>query len=152
LSLNSDTAKAIVESAHAAWNAGSVEGVLDKYVDDLIYVSNIEGANGEPLTIYGKEAFRAQFMPVMAAVESKTSIDGFHFQGGIARVRLSAFVRHRTTGHLLTGSFRQIMHFRGFQICKLEDFHDAAKVNAFWRLVWMDAARSFPARLPPKES
>jgi hypothetical protein len=35
VSLNYETARVIAEAAHAAWNAGSLEGVLDKYVDDL---------------------------------------------------------------------------------------------------------------------
>ena len=131
-----------MEAAHVAWNAGSLEGVLDKYVDDLVYISNAEGENGGPLTIYGKEAFRHRFAPVLAAVESKTAIEGFHFQDGLARVRLSTFVRHRTTGHVLTGSFRQLMHFRQLQICKLEDIHDAAKMRAFWQLVQLEMAGS----------
>jgi hypothetical protein len=50
VSLNYETARVIVEAAHAAWNAGSLEGVLDKYVDDLVYISNSEGENGGPLT------------------------------------------------------------------------------------------------------
>ena len=139
LNLNYDTAKAIVESAHAAWNAGDIEGVLAKYVDDLVYVPNF-APDGEPTPIHGKEDFRRRFTPVLAIVESKTSIDSFHFQDGDARVQLSAFVRHRTTNHVLTGSFRQKFHFRKFQICKLEDFHDAAKLAAFWRLVQADTS------------
>ena len=88
MSINYETAQAIVEATHAAWNAGSLDGVLDKYVDDLVYTSNGEGENGGPLTIYGKEAFRNRFAPVLAAVESKTAIEGFHFQDGIARYQL----------------------------------------------------------------
>ena len=123
MSLNEDMARAIVEAAHAAWNAGDLEGVLQNYVDDLIYVSNVEGANGQPLVIHGKDAMRSHFSSVLVAVESKTTIESFHFEGESARVRLAAFVRHKTTGHVLTGSFRQILQFRGFRISKLEDFH-----------------------------
>ena len=141
LDLNYDTAKAIVDSAHAAWNAGDIEGVLAKYVDDLVYMPNF-APDGDPKPIYGKEHFRQRFTPVLAIVESKTSIDSFHFQDGLARVHLSVFVRTRTTNHVLTGSYRQKFHFRGFRICKLEDFHDAAKMAAFWRLVDADTQRA----------
>lgn len=144
MDLNSDTAKAIVEAAHAAWNAGSIEGMLQKYVDDLVYVTNT-GPDGSSLTIRGREAFRARFEPIMGIVEAKTTIQHFHYDGRLARVRFGAYVRHRRTGHEMTGSYRQIIEFRGFQICRLEDFHDAAKMAAFWRLV---ETASQPDKLP----
>jgi ketosteroid isomerase-like protein len=135
LFISFDTAKAILEAAQGAWAAGSVEGVLDKYVDDLLYVSNTGGPNGEILTINGKDALRRRFMAAMAAVDSQTKFEAFRYENGIARTRLSAVIRHRATGHTLTCSLRQIICFREFQICKQEDFHDAAKMVAFWRLV-----------------
>lgn len=139
LFIGSETANAIITAAHSSWNAGCIDDVLDKYVEDLIYVSNT-GPDGTSFTIHGKQAFREKFVPAMSVVDSKTTITAFRFEDGIARVRLSAFVRHRQTGHELTGTFRQMFHFRGFQICKLEDYHDAAKITAFWRMVEMDMA------------
>ena len=128
------TARDIVEAAHSSWNAGSIDGMLQMYVDDLEYITNT-GPDGSSLTIHGKEDFRARFEPVMAIMCPRTSIESFHFENGIARVRLSAYARHRGTGLELTGNYRQLIEFRGFQICRLEDFHDAAKMAAFWRLV-----------------
>jgi ketosteroid isomerase-like protein len=145
--LNSDTAKAIVEAAHAAWNAGSVEGMLQKYVEDLVYVTNT-GPEGRSLTFYGKEAFRARFEPIMGIVDAKTTVRHFRYDGNFARVRFDTHVRHRRTGLEMTGSYRQIIAFRGFQICRLEDFHDAAKMAAFWRLVEM---ASQPDKLSAEE-
>jgi ketosteroid isomerase-like protein len=139
LDLNYDTAKAIVEAAHSAWNAGSVEGMLEKYADDIVYTTNT-GPDGSLLLIRGKEGFRARFEPVMAIVDSKTSMQSFRFDGDTARVRFKTFVRHRQTGQEMTGSFRQLVQFRGFKICRLEDFHDAARIAAFWRLVDMQTA------------
>ena len=130
-----DTAKAILEAAQGAWAAGSVEGVLDKYVDDLVYITNTGGVCGQSLTINGKDDLRRRFTAAMTAVDSRTQIEAFRYEGGIARVRLSAIIRHRSTGHTLTCSLRQILSFRGYQIAKHEDFHDAPKMAAFWRLV-----------------
>ena len=133
------TARAIVEAAHAA-DARSLEAVLT----DLPTTSSTRPILGErtggPLTIHGKQAFRDRFAPILAAVDSTTTVDGFHFQNGVARVRLSAFARHRNTGHTLTGSFRQLVCFRGFQIWTVPDFHDAAKTRAFWQMVRSDMA------------
>jgi ketosteroid isomerase-like protein len=137
--LNTETAHAIVQSAHAAWNAGDIDGVLANYVDDLIYTCNTVGAEGEPITLYGKAAMRERFEPALVAVDSKTVINGFRFDDGVARVRLWSSVKHKATGHLLSGSFRHVVHFRGFKIAKLEDFHDAARMAAFWRMVQCDA-------------
>ena len=134
MDLNYETAKAIVEAAHAAWNTGSVEGMLEKYVDDMVYATNT-GPDGSLLMIRGKEDFRARFEPVMAIIDSRTSMQSFRFDGDAARVRFKTFVRHRQTGQEMIGSYRQLVQFRGFKICRLEDFHDAAKLAAFWRLV-----------------
>ncbi len=146
--MNNDTAKAIVEAAHAAWNAGSIEGMLQKYVEDLVYVTNT-GPDGSSLTIYGREAFRARFEPIMDIVDAKTIVQHFQYDGSFARVRFNTYVRHRQTGLEMTGSYRQIIEFRGFKICRLEDFHDAAKMAAFWRLV---ETASQPDKLSARES
>jgi hypothetical protein len=139
VALNGDTAKAILEAAQGAWAGGSVEGVLQKYVDDLVYITNT-GPSGASLTINGKDGLRRRFVAVMAAVESASRIDAFRYEGGVARIRLSAIIRHRSTGHVFKCSLRQIIYFREFQICKQEDFHDAAKMAAFWNLVEMPMA------------
>lgn len=145
-----ETAKAILEAAQGAWAAGSVEGVLDKYVDDLAYVSNTGGPNGESLTINGKEALRKRFTLAMAAVDSRTKFEAFRYENGVARTRLSAVIRHRSTGHTLTCSLRQVLHFRGFRIERHEDFHDAAKMLAFWRLVGNPLDQ--PEKTPERET
>jgi len=44
-------------------------------------------------------------------------------------------VPHKGTGHKLAGTFRQVVYYRNNQIAQLEEFHDAARMAAFWRLV-----------------
>jgi hypothetical protein len=66
------TARDIVEAAHSSWNAGSIDGMLQMYVDDLEYITNT-GPDGSSLTIHGKEDFRARFEPVMAIMCPRTS-------------------------------------------------------------------------------
>jgi ketosteroid isomerase-like protein len=147
LIISFDTAKAILEAAQGAWAAGSVEGVLDKYVNDLVYITNTGGkAYGESLTINGKDDLRRRFTAAMTAVDSRTQIEAFRYESGVARLRLTAVIRHRATGHTLTCSLRQVLSFRGYQIAKHEDFHDAAKMAAFWRLVGnpLDQPRKTP--------
>ena len=53
----------------------------------------------------------------------------------IARAQIDTYVRHRRTGHVLAGSYRQVVTYRGNEIWRIEEYHDAAKMAAFWRLV-----------------
>ncbi len=135
MELNFETAKAIVEAAHAAWNNRNIEGVLDHYTDDLIYWSNAGGPDDGPLTVFGKSGLRNLLTPVLPVIDSMTTIETFAFADGVARAQVSTFVRHKATGLDLSGYYRQLLYFRGFSIFKNEEFHDAAMLSTFWRLV-----------------
>lgn len=124
-----------MESAQEAWNAGSVEGVLDKYVNDLVYTTNTGRPNGESLTFRGKDELRKLYRTTMEVLDSASRLESVRYENGLVRTRLTAVLRHRATGHILTCSLRQILRFREFRIAEQEDFHDAAKLAAFWRLV-----------------
>lgn len=41
---------------------------------------------------------------------------------------------------MLSGSFRQVSLFGGMKIMAIEEFHDAAKMRAFWKMVRSDEA------------
>ena len=127
-------AKSILEAAHAAWSRGDIEGVLSCYVDDLIFYCNTGGADGSPLTIEGKKDFRA-FLLKMQGTEGHAIVEYFRFTDGIGRALIRAVIRHKGTGHKLAGTFRQVVYYRNNQIAQLEEFHDAARMAAFWRLV-----------------
>jgi len=134
-SINIEIIRAILESAREAWNSGSVEGVLDKYVEDIIYTTNTGGPNGESLTIRGKEDVRRRYLGAMALIESRSRIEYVRWDNGLVRTRLVATMRHRETGIESTVRLRQLIRFRGFLIAEIQDFHDAAKLAAFWRFV-----------------
>ena len=113
-------ARDILDAAHAAWSRGDVEGVLSQYVDDLTYWSNTGAPDGGPLTIVGKMALRA-FLESIG--------------DGLGRAKIECFIRHKQTGHTLVGSYRQVITFRGDKILRVDEYHDAAKMAAFWRLI-----------------
>ena len=71
----------------------------------------------------------------MDVIDSQSSLKAVRYRDGIVRTRLVVEIRHRATGHTLTCSLRQILRFDGFRIAEEEDYHDAAKLAAFWRLV-----------------
>jgi ketosteroid isomerase-like protein len=136
--LDAIAALALVESAHEAWANGDVDKMLDSYVDDMVSITNM-GPDGVPMTIEGKAAFRAVFEPVMGIIDSKTFISDFQFLGATARIRFQTYLRHRVTGLELTSTYREICTFRDDKIWKIEDFHDAALMSTFWKLVGIEA-------------
>ncbi|WP_157135444.1 MULTISPECIES: nuclear transport factor 2 family protein [unclassified Hyphomicrobium] len=133
--INIEIIRAILESAQEAWNSGSVEGVLDKYVEDIIYTTNTGGPKGESVTIQGKENVRHRYLTAMEQVESRSQIEYLRWDNGLVRTRLLVDMQHRETGVVLTTRLRQIIRFRGFLIAEIQDFHDAARLAAFWRFV-----------------
>jgi ketosteroid isomerase-like protein len=125
----------LLEAAHDAWCKGDVEGVLGCYADDCTYWCNAGSHDGVPFAVEGKPAFRVFLQSIVAAAESRSVIEHFQFEDGVGRAQVEAYIRHRGTGHVLAGSFRQIVTFSGHKIVRLEEYHDAAKMAAFWRLV-----------------
>lgn len=135
MACNEFIARTTLNATHAAWSKGDIDGVLAHYVDDLVYWCNTCGRDGSPLTIVGKADFRAFLEPIARIAESMSVPELFRFEDGVARAQVECYIKHRQTGLSLSGSYRQLAMFRGSQICRLEEFHDAAKMAAFWRLV-----------------
>lgn len=128
-------AREILDRAHAAWYERDIEGVLACYTDDLYYWCNAGAEENTPYVVEGKPAMRTFLRSIMAVADSGSVAEYFKFADGVARASIECFIRHRRTGLTLAGSYRQIVTFRGRKIARLQEFHDAAKLAAFWRLV-----------------
>jgi len=63
-------------------------------------------------------------------------------RGDVGRVQVHFWLRHRETGFGLNGSYRQLLTFRGGLICRIEEYHDAAKLNSFWAVVASETAKA----------
>jgi len=131
-------AREVLDATHDAWSKGEIERVLSHYVDDLTYWCNAGSLDGTPYVIEGKQEFRTFLRSIVAVAESVSVSEHFQFEDGIGRAKVEAYIRHRRTGHVLSGSYRQVVTFRGRKILRLDEFHDAAKMAAFWRLVTSD--------------
>jgi ketosteroid isomerase-like protein len=140
MELDEHRARMILESSHAAWSNGDVEGVLRHFVDDVTYFCNTGGPDGGPLAIAGKQAYREMLQMIVDVAESVSVAEYFRFQDGVGRATVECYIRHKTTRHTLVGSYRQLITYRGDKIARTEEFHDAAKMIAFWRLVSGEAA------------
>ncbi len=138
--LDESSAREILDKAHAAWSTGDIEGVLAQYVDDLTYWCNTGGPDGTPLTIAGKDALRTFMQSITRVAESISVSEYFRLQDCVGRANVECYIRHRSTGHKLVGSYRQVITYRGDKIARIEEYHDAARMAAFWRLIAGDPA------------
>jgi ketosteroid isomerase-like protein len=140
MELDEHRARMVLDRAHAAWSQGDVESVLGNYVDDLIYFCNTGGVDGGPLLIEGKQALREMLQSIADVAESVSVAEYFRFADGVGRAKIECYIRHRKTCHMLVGSYRQLVTYRGDKIARMEEFHDGAKMIAFWQMVSGEAA------------
>lgn len=133
-------ARSLLNAVHDAWCKGDVERLLSYCTEDCVYWSNAGAPDGMPFVVEGKPSLRTFFRSTASIAEHTSVVDRFHFEEGVARAAIEASIRHRRTGHVLVGSFRQVVTFDGSKIAKCEEFRDAARTAAFWRLVASDEA------------
>lgn len=137
-------AELLMDAAHAAWCAGDIAGALKLFTDDFDYQCNAGTTDGTPLTLKGKEMFAGFWGPIVSQLQMTTVPESVKLHGDVARVHVTAKVRHARTGHELEGTYRQIVTFRDGKICALEEYHDAAKMAAFWSMVSHDELLAAP--------
>jgi ketosteroid isomerase-like protein len=140
MELDEHRARMILEATHAAWSNGDVAGVVRHFVDDVTYFCNTGGPDGGPLTISGIKPYREVLQQIIDVAESVSVSEYFRFEDGVGRAKIECYIRHKTTRHTLVGSYRQLVTYRGDKIERLEEFHDAAKMIAFWRMISGEAA------------
>ena len=128
-------AREIVIAAHRAWSERQLEQVLSFYEDNLLYWCNVGAPDGGPLLIMGKEAFRTSLQSFLGTTRCKSGVHTFEFKDGVAKATAFHRVTHVETGYVLDGSFRQVWTFKSKRIARLDEYHDAARLTAFWRLV-----------------
>lgn len=133
-------ARSLIDGAYLSWSRGDVEGVLSKYVDDLTFWSNVSGVDEQPLTIVGKPAFRLFVQSIAKAMDSASVLEHFRFCDGVGHARVEYYIRDRRTKHALCGAYRQVTVFRDGRILRAEQYHDAARTAAFWRLIANETA------------
>lgn len=142
--IDAQTAREVLHATHDAWRTGDIERCLSYYVDDLTYWCNAGSLDGIPYVVEGKQTYRTFLRSIAAVADSSVTMERFQFEDGIGRCKVEAYIRHRRTGHELMGSYRQVVTYRGRKILRLEEYHDAAKMAAFWRLVTSDETAEDP--------
>lgn len=133
--LDTQSAHEILVAVHDAWSQGAIERMLSYYADDLSYWCNVGAISDEPFVVDGKQGMRTFLMSISSVAESASSVVEFNFEDCTAYTSVAAYVRHRRTGHAISGTYRQIVTFRGRKIQSLKEYHDAEKMAGFWRMI-----------------
>jgi ketosteroid isomerase-like protein len=132
-------ARELIESSHEAWRRGDLEGLLGQYADDMAYWCNAGDPSGGPVEIKGKAAFRETLAAVLRTTLCDSHILSFDFDGTRARTKAHYRLERRGTAVVLEGTYRQVISYKGGLISRLEEYHDAGRLTAFWQLTSGDA-------------
>ena len=134
MAVSEGKARELLYAAHAAWNSRDIDALLDLYVDDLTYYSNYGDPHGGPFSLAGKAALRSYVTPI-AQLECLSVPERFTFRNGRGYATAEFYMRHRISGLMHAGAFRQIVSYRDNKILRLEEYHDAPALAAFWAMV-----------------
>lgn len=138
--LSEHDAREIVDRAHATWSSRNVDKLLALYDDDLIYWCNVGGPDGGPHILRGKSAFKGALDAFLVSTENVSTVQSFTLHdpfslNPVGKATVYFRVIHVPTKNVLEGTFRQIVTFRRGKILRLDEFHDEARMKAFWQLV-----------------
>ena len=134
MAITSRRARELLYAAHDAWNDRDIDRLLALYHEDMSFWANIGGADGTPLVIEGKSAFRRQLLK-WAEMEGASEPQSFRFENGVGRANVEFYIHDLETGHRHVLTFRQVATYRADKIFRLEEYHDAPTLAAFNALV-----------------
>jgi ketosteroid isomerase-like protein len=128
--------QAIVVSFLKCWIAQDVELTVAHAADDVVYALHISKEalpfGGET---HGKERIRGVLYAILADFDYlKYEPVILGAQDDMVRVQVSFIYHHRRTGEDLVGSKRLVIKLRDGLIARVDEYHDAALVEAFMRL------------------
>jgi ketosteroid isomerase-like protein len=128
--------EAAVEGLYAAWTIQSRDGMLAYLTDDIYFAQLIssDDVSHAGVTV-GKDKFGERCDMVFRdwAFERIVPIP-LTVEGEIIRYLCDFRIRLRRTGDVLEGRMRSVFWCHGGRIHRIEEYHDAARFEAFMRL------------------
>ena len=140
--ISESKAAQVLYAAHENWNRRDLAALLDLFDDDMIYWSNVwSNADAErSATIrHGKAEFLA-FLDGMQHMEGLSVPHSFRFADGLASANVEFYLRDQHSGYSHSGTYRQVVSFRGNRILRMDEYHDAAALASFLALLHSEAS------------
>jgi ketosteroid isomerase-like protein len=141
----SPTERAAFETAHVRWAASDLEGFLELLTEDVLYNVNVDGlAVPYASSALGKEDVRQRLQLLLDTFSvDKFEPESIVSEGDRWRSIVIGHYTHHETREVLRVRVRFRVWFRDGLICRMDEHHDAAYVEAFQRFVFhiQNAAR-----------
>ncbi len=130
------TGRAAIQGFNAAWDNNDVDGALACFADDAVYVVNIADTG---LSFGGKKSGKAAIRAAFVRMRSDFDVilyRPFPVSGDDETLhgQVEFIYRHKHSGEDLSGRFRHVWTVRDGVIVRCEEYHDAARIEAFMRL------------------
>lgn len=129
-----EQARALIEKAHEASNRGDLDAMLAQFTADMQFWCNAGNPSGGSIEFTDKHAFRRSLEAMLRTTISRSKIVSFRFDDEIAHVRVRIHIKSLIVGAELEATYRQLVRYKGLLISRIEEYHDAARLNAFWKL------------------
>lgn len=128
--------RAVVGSFLACWSVQDVEMTIAHVHDDFVYALYIsETALPYGGETRGKDNVRAVLYAILAEFDYlRYEPEVISVEGDVVRVTVAFTYHHRRTGENLSGTKRFVIHLKDGLMARIDEYHDAAKVEAFMRL------------------
>lgn len=133
----------IVETAHRLWGDGDLEGFLACFTDDIVYNVNVDDQQVPyAASAIGKDAVRQRLQLLRDTFEIQAFvIESMIHAPDYTRTRVLGFYKHRRTGERLDIFPHFHVYVRDGLLCRVDELHDAAYIEAFQRFVtYLEAA------------
>lgn len=127
----------VVNGFNTAWAKGDIEKALTFIGENCIYELHV---SGDALPFGGVTAGRENIAAVLRQIRRDFEYVLFRpFKltpdGDIVRFQVEFMYRHMKSGEVIDGRFRMVMKVEDGSIVRADEYHDRAKVEAFFRLV-----------------
>ena len=129
--------RTLLEGAYAAWAARDLDATLACFAADVAFVIHLPA---EVVAFAGEVRGRAELGKRLQAI-----LDEFDFlfytpvqikaEGASYHSQVHFHYRHKATGLDYEGRMRHVWRIDGDQIVHFEEFHDTARVRAFFGLL-----------------
>jgi len=120
-----------------AWTHRDLDAALSFMTEDVVHILNIDGTIAPYFaSVEGKPALRKKLQLLCDTFEfHAVTNDSLRGDDGRAAASFKFNYRHIPSRQRLTGRFRFVIYLRDGMICRIDEIHDAAYVEAFIRLV-----------------
>ncbi|MFY0611321.1 MAG: nuclear transport factor 2 family protein [Hyphomicrobiaceae bacterium] len=123
----------VFEQAMTAWANQDLDRALRFVSDDIVHTLNVDGELVPfAASVKGKGAMREKLELMLETFEIGAYVtDHLSVQGHVVRANMKAVYIHLASGERLITKFRYVIEQRNGLMVRINEFHDAAYLEAF---------------------